>query len=167
MAVFALLGCHRGFVMEDGHESSLTPIDLNQMPDNFDQINAEAQLAEAAAGVSRTLNNLAAMQRASHPEIYKNLPDVGSSKQTSGIATVHYVGPVEGLLEKIAKKTGLVFITYGQKTATPIIVSIDAVERSLETIIQDISYQAQNHAYVKVNAPQNRLELVYINGYHG
>ena len=163
MAVLALLGCHRGIILEDGDEPSLMAFDLNQMPDNYEQVNAEAQLAEAAAGVSRTLNSLAAMQRAKEPALYKDLPDVGSTRQTAGVASVHRVGPIEPLLTQICKKTALRCMTFGQRTATPIIISIDAKQQTIESIIQDISYQAQSHAIVKVNAQKNSLELRYIN----
>lgn len=165
MAALVLCGCHRGTMIDDGtDEPSLSAFDLHQAPESFDQINTEAQLAEAAAGVSRTLNTLAAMQRAKEPGLYKDLPDVGASRQTVGIGSIQWVGPIEPLLKQIAKKTGLRLVTYGQRTATPIIISIDAKAQTIESIIQDISYQAQSHAVVKVNAHKRILELRYING---
>lgn len=165
MVAMMLLGCHHGTIIESrGDEPSLIAYELNYVPDNFEQVNAEAQLAEAAAGVSRTLNSLAAMQRASDPALYNDMPDVASSKLVSGLASVNWVGPVEPLLKQIAKKSGLKFVHYGQRTATPIIVSIDAEQMPLSTIIQDISYQAQSHAVVKVNGQKKLLELRYLNG---
>lgn len=165
MTALLVIGCHRGPVVEDrGDEPALMAYDLNQIPEGFEQVNAEAQLAEAAAGVSRTLNNLAAMTRAKEPSLYRDMPDVGASRQTSGVASVHWVGPIEPLLAQIAKKTGLRLVRYGQRTATPIIVSVDAKQQPISSIIQDISYQAQNHAVVKVNASKHLLELRYING---
>lgn len=165
MTALLVIGCHRGPVMEDrGDEPALMAYDLNQIPEGFEQVNAEAQLAEAAAGVSRTLNSLAAMQRAKDPAMYRDMPDIGSAKQTAGVASVHWVGPIEPLLEQIAKKTGLRFVRYGQRTATPIIISVDAKQQPVSSIIQDISYQAQSHAVVKVNASKRLLELRYNNG---
>jgi defect-in-organelle-trafficking protein DotD len=165
VSMLTVLGCHRNIIVEDGmDEPSLTAFDFNQTPQAYEQVNAEAQLAEAAAGVSRTLNTLAAMQRAKDPHLYRDLPDVGTTRQTAGIASVHWVGPIEPLLTQIAQKTGLRFVTYGQRTATPIIVSIDAKQQTIESIIQDISYQAQSHAIIKVHAAKRSLELRYTHG---
>lgn len=165
MTALLLVGCHRGPIIEDrGDEPALMAYDLNQIPEGYEQVNAQAQLAEAAAGVSRTLNHLAAMQRAKEPALYRDMPDVGASRQTEGVASVHWVGPIEPLLLQIAKKTGLKFVRYGQRTATPIIISVDAKQQPVSSIIQDISYQAQSHAVVKVNAAKKLLELRYVNG---
>ena len=165
MTALVLIGCQRMPVIENrGDDPVLTAFDLDQVPTSFDQINAEAQIAEAAAGVSQTLNDLAAMQRAKDPGMYRDMPDVGSSRQTAGLASVNWVGPVEPLLDQIAKKIGFRFVRYGQRTATPIIVSIDAHQQSLATIIQDISYQSQSHAVVKINSAKHLLELRYIHG---
>ena len=165
MTALLVIGCHRGPIIEDrGDEPALMAYDLNQIPEGIEQFNAEAQLAEAAAGVSRTLNTLAAMTRAKEPGLYRDMPDVGSSRHTAGVASVHWVGPIEPLLTQIAKKTGLRFVRYGQRTATPIIISIDAKQQPISNIIQDISYQAQSHAVVKVNASKRLLELRYVNG---
>lgn len=160
-----VLGCHRGPILEDGiDEPALTAHELAQIPEDLEHANAEAQLAEAAAGVSRTLNQLAAMQRAKDPSLYRDIPDLASSRYTAGLASVRWVGPIEPLLLQIAKKTGLRFVHYGQRTATPIIVSVDAKQQPVSTIIEDIAYQAQSHAVVKVNSAKRTLELRYMNG---
>lgn len=162
LMAFCLVACRAPVIEDRDGEPSLTDFELEHIPDGFDQVNAEAQLAEAAAGVSRTLNSLAAVQRAKHPEYKRMVADIPASRELSGLASIHWVGPVEPLLTQMSKKLRMRFVTYGQRTATPIIVSVDAKQQPVHSILQDVSYQVQNHAVLHINAAKHLIELRYL-----
>ena len=121
-------------------------------------------LAEAALSVSRSLGQLAEMQRAKNPDLYRALPQQPLTKDSAKLASVKWTGPVEPLLEQMAKKSGMRFLTQGQKTATPIIVSIDVKQTSVADIIKNIAYQAQNHAAVMIDPKEGSINIRYLHG---
>ena len=123
---------------------------------------SEQLLAEAAATVSRSISQLAQMQRAKHPDLYKPLAQQPLTQKTAKLATVKWTGPVEPLLRKLAEKAGMTFSVMGQKTAMPVIVTIDVKQTSVADIIKNVSYQSQNHASVNVDTEKNVIELRYL-----
>ena len=123
---------------------------------------SEQLLAEAAATVSRSISQLAQLQRAKNPGLYKPVAQQPLTKQTSKLATVKWTGPVEPLLKQMANRTGLKFNTLGQKPSSPIIVTLDVKQLPVAEIVKNVAYQAQNHASIHVDASKEVIELRYL-----
>ena len=86
--------------------------------------NAEDQLAEAAAEVSRSINKLAKIERANRPEPPKDIKLPIITAEMSGKASVDYNGPVEPMLKQLAVVSHLKFRSIGQPLAIPPMISI-------------------------------------------
>ena len=118
-------------------------------PINEPDKDALYQLAESAKSVTASLNKLAKVQRAQNPKFYREKTNI-VKKRIKGTVSVDYIGPIEPLLKKLAKSTKMRYRKIGKSTGTPIIVSLKVANSSLKEAIEDISYQAQNHASVQV-----------------
>jgi defect-in-organelle-trafficking protein DotD len=111
------------------------------------------ELTEAAVSVSRSLNELSAMTKASQ---------VINTTDMAGAVSVDWSGPVEPLLRQIAKISGYRLRVLGVNPAIPVLVTVNAKDLPLGAIIRDIDLQSGRKAYVKV-FPQSRIiELCYM-----
>lgn len=120
-------------------------------------------LAESAISVSQSLSHLAEIQRAVHPhDKLPPLPDPVSIGM-AGNASVDWAGPVEPLVQKIARATHYKVRVIGRRPAIPIIVSITAKNVPLSTILRDLSFQSNHQATVMLYPHRRLMELRYLN----
>ncbi len=168
--VIATIALVLGGCQSQSHDGWGDEDDADQKPTEFEIVlpktsvgkPSQQLLAEAAISVSRSLSQLAEMQRAKNPDLYRPLPQQPLTKNSAKLASVKWTGPVEPLLDQIASKAGMKFRTLGQKTTTPIIVSIDVKQAAVADIIKNIAYQAQNHASVSIDAKEGSVEIRYL-----
>ncbi len=141
---------------------SLKYITTDSAPEPSVDEKAQAQLAEAAQAVNQSLQQLSAIQIATHPDVKMPQPvdaaAIGMNQQTS----IDWTGPVEPLLAKIAKASQYKLRVLGVKPAVPVIVSINAVEQELATILRDTTYQAALKSRIKVYPKTKTIELRYL-----
>ncbi len=141
---------------------SLKYITTDSAPEPSVDKKAQAQLAETAQSVNQSLQQLSAIQMATHPEVKIQAPlnaaAVGMDQQTS----IDWTGPVEPLLNKLAKASRYQVRVLGTEPAIPVIVSINAVEQPLATILRDTTYQVAIKARITVYPKTKTIELRYL-----
>ncbi len=121
---------------------------------------AAYQIAEATKSASNSLAQLAKIQSYQHPDYYKTPQKVVKSN-VKGTVSIDYIGPIEPLLKKLAKSANVKYRKLGKQTGTPIIVSVKYDNASLRDVVENIAYQAQNHAIVEVNK-QGAVQIRYL-----
>ncbi len=121
----------------------------------------ETSLAEASYSVSKSLVDLAETAQAAHP-----LPDVPpapspGSYGMGGLTSVDWSGPVQPLVEQIAKASDYRVRVLGTAPGIPVIVTIYAKNAMLGDVLRDVGYQCGRRASVTVYPASRVIELRY------
>lgn len=122
---------------------------------------AQVKLSESAASISRSLITLAEIQQATTPVSKKLLGVKPSFPGMSNLVTINWAGPIEPLIEQIAKSSGYTLKVFGKAPAIPVMVSLNEQNQLLSDILTNAGYQAGDRADIIV-LPSNRIiELRY------
>jgi len=121
---------------------------------------AHIKLAEAAASVSHSLEQLAEIEVAVHPSAELPPPPNPARIGMERLASVDWTGPVEPLVRKIAKASHYKLRVVGRQRATETIVSITEKDTPLADILHNIAFQAQRRVRIKIR-PGRRLIVLY------
>lgn len=124
---------------------------------------AEAKLAEAADSVSRSLQSLAENQQALNPKPKQYKEPDPSDYGMSNLTSMNWSGPIEPLVQQIAKATGYTLRVSGVAPAIPVLVSINAKNIPLGQILRDAGYQCGDKADIVVFPRSKVIELLYAN----
>jgi len=122
---------------------------------------AEAKLADAATSVSQSLQQLAEIERATHPQAQLPAPPAPGAIGMAQIASIEWNGPVGPLVEKIAAASNYKVRTLGTSPAIPVLISISAKDTPLADILRDIGFQCGEKANIVVYAERKVIELRY------
>lgn len=123
--------------------------------------NAQNKLAETALSVSDSLNQLAAIEKATHPKA-KLPPPVNPDRIGLGTLTsVDWTGPVEPLVQKLAHASHYKFRVIGKNPAIPVIVAVYATNMTIADILRDADLQAGQKADVVIYPNHRIIELRY------
>lgn len=122
---------------------------------------AETKLAESAASVSTSLQQLAEIERASHPQARLPSPPVPEMIGMAQLATIEWSGPIGPLVGKIAAASHYKVRTLGHPPAIPILVSISAKSTPLADILRDATFQCGSKANIVVYPASKTIELRY------
>ena len=109
---------------------------------------AEVSLAEAAASVSHSLNDLNQIKRASTPRA-KRLVSLGRYT-LPGRASIDWAGPIEPVLKQIATITHYRLRVLGTKPSVPVIVNLTATDELISDIVRNLDFQAASRANIRV-----------------
>jgi len=141
---------------------SSTPATTKKPPMNAPTDDATIQLVEAAHSVSSSLNQLAEIEAAATPPgpTGKSLPDSNNYALQSK-ASVDWSGPIEPLLERIARLAQFRLRVIGKEPAIPVLVSISEHNVSLSDMLRDAALQAGNKADIMVYSGSRIIELRY------
>jgi defect in organelle trafficking protein DotD len=122
---------------------------------------AETQLADAADSVSKSLQELAEIERATHPQARLPSPVEPEMIGMAQLASIDWSGPVGPLVKKIADASKYKLHILGTAPAIPILVSIAAKDTPLSDILRDISFQCGSKASIVVYPASKIIELRY------
>jgi defect-in-organelle-trafficking protein DotD len=138
------------------------PQTFKKPPMNAPSDDASVRLVEAASSVSDSLNQLAQIEAASTPPAAtgKPLPDSESYALMSK-ASVDWSGPIEPLLERIAKISGFRLRVLGKEPPIPVLVSLSVRNVTLSQMLRDAALQAGKKADVLVYSNIGVIELRY------
>lgn len=129
-------------------------------PVNATDQKAQAQLSEAASSVGQSLQQLSAVQMATHPGVKVGTPSKAAGLQK--VASLNWTGPIKPLLNQIANAANYRLRVLGNKPAVPVIVNISTPSpRPLAEILQNAKYQASGKASVSVYPKSRVIELRY------
>lgn len=149
-----LIGLLTGCSTTQDLSSSVTP-SINAKSDD-----AAIQIAEAANSVSQSLNELKTLEKASNPPI-KPLPYPAASGLENIIASVDWSGPIEPLMQRIAKLANYKLEVIGRRPSIPILVTISVQNTPLAYIIRNADLQAGVKANIAVYPGIHIIELQY------
>jgi len=135
---------------------------VNSSYDKRSQHVAEAKLAETAASVSRSLAELAEIERSTHPQA-KLLSPVDPDMIGMGqLASIDWSGPIGPLVKKIAEASKYKLNVLGTAPGIPILVSISAKDTPLSDVLRDANFQCGNKANIVVYPASKIIELRYV-----
>jgi defect in organelle trafficking protein DotD len=128
-------------------------------------INAQAAIAQTANTSVSSLSQLSAIQSANNPQVKLNQPLDAEAVGMAQQASLDWDGPVEQVLQKIAKGTRYKLKVLGVKPSTPVLVTIHAKRETVAQILRDVSYQTLDaqRGTIKVYPAQRVIELRYNN----
>lgn len=139
------------------------PIDKNVSTADKNRSDIEFQhfISETALSASKSIQSLSALEHAAKPEVKKKPAPNPIKTGLDQRVTIEWTGPVEPVLEKLAKNAHYRVNLLGQPPVAPILVSVNRSDAYLADVIQDIAYQVQRFADVSVNASEKLIELRY------
>ncbi|MFU8797222.1 MAG: DotD/TraH family lipoprotein, partial [Gammaproteobacteria bacterium] len=78
-----------------------------------------------------------------------------------GKVSVDWAGPVEPLLKQISSISGYRFRVLGTRPAIPVMITVNAKDLPLTSVVRDIDFQSADKASVMVHHPTQTIELRY------
>jgi defect-in-organelle-trafficking protein DotD len=122
---------------------------------------ADLMLADAADRATRALETLSAMERTQLPAASQAAIVPNAPQELRRAVTFDWVGPVEPLVEELTRKSGYRYNVIGKEPATPIIVTMSAINKPLINVFRDVGIQLGARADIKVDASTRMVELQY------
>ncbi|QLH43945.1 MAG: type IVB secretion system lipoprotein DotD [Coxiellaceae bacterium] len=124
---------------------------------------AQIKLAEAAVSVSKSLQELAKIEMATHPAA--KIPPAPNpySIGMAQLASVNWNGPVEPLVRKIAQASGYKVRVIGKTPAIPPLIYVNAQNTPLAEILRDASFQVEKKAIIALYPRSRVIEIRYLN----
>ena len=136
-------------------------ITADSAPIEASDTNAQNQLAESAASVGSSLQELSAIQMTTNPQA--KMPDPINAKQV-GMAqqvSIDWNGPVEPILKQIADDSHYTLRVIGDQPAIPVLVSITAKQQVLADVFRNLQLQVSNYAKIQLYPDSKTIELRY------
>lgn len=127
-----------------------------------DKRTAEMKLTAAAASVSRSLAELAEIERASHPSTRLLSPVDPDMIGMGQLTSIDWSGPVGPLAKKIAEASKYKLKVLGTQPSIPILISISAKDTPLADILRDANFQCGKKANIVVYPASKVIELRYV-----
>ena len=165
--LLGLGGCSSsGYAVKDDFDNPYTKdlykkLESTVENSRYDEQASNIKLAESAASVSRSLQELARIERSVHN--VQHVRDDSSIIQArlDGRTTVDWTGRLDTLLKKIAKTGNLKYRAVGNQPAIPLIVSVNEKDVLITDLIRNVAYQVQNQASVTLTKDKV-IQLQYL-----
>ena len=134
---------------------------IPKTPSGYDLSQPQNSLAEASYSVSRATSDLAETAQAAHPLPPYSAPPSPASYGMGGVTSVDWSGPVEPLLQQIARAGNYRVRVLGTPPAIPILVTVYANRVMLADVLRDTGYQCGKRASIIVFPETRVIELRY------
>lgn len=121
------------------------------------------RLEEAATAIHTDLQRLVSIKSEPRSAATRGraTPIAGSLAQ---VISFRWAGPIGPAVKALSEKCGLTFDEKGRGPAQPLVVNVNAHERPLFEILEDIGIQAGNRAELRVVESSSLVELIYAGG---
>ena len=120
----------------------------------------DLMLADAADRATLALETLAAMEQTQMP--IKPIASVPQAPQELQRAvTFDWTGPVEPLVQELARKAGYNYGVIGAKPPLPITINLRATNKPLINVLRDIGMQMGARGDLNINAQSRMFEIQY------
>jgi hypothetical protein len=116
------------------------------------------QLTEAANKVSTQLDRLIRLERGT-PEA--GIETAAKTSALKTVLTVKWSGTGEDLAKGVAEQIGFRFVRSGTAPFTPVIVPLDAQDRTAEVVLRAVADRMAQVAEVRVSEKQKLVEVAY------
>jgi len=123
---------------------------------------AGAKLTATADSIDKSLLELAAIDRATHPQARLPSPVEPGMIGMEQLGSIDWSGPVAPLVKKIAEATNYKLKILGSPPAVPILISIAAKDTPLADILRDVAFQCGNKANIVTYPASKIIELRYV-----
>lgn len=123
---------------------------------------AQAKLAEAASSISQSLLNLAEIQQANTPPPPGYASPNPASYGMANLVSIDWAGPIEPIVNQIARATGYQVRVLGNPPAVPIMIFIAAKNTPIGNVLRDIGFQSHQKATIVVFPNSKVIELRYL-----
>lgn len=130
-------------------------------PVNNPADDATIKLAEAAVSVSDSMHEMATVEKVIEAPGLDNTLTIPSAYNLQARASVDWDGPIEEVTGRIAKSSHYRLRVLGKAPALPILVNLNAKDKSLAELLRDIDYQAGSKAHIHVYPTSQVVELRY------
>ncbi len=130
-------------------------------PQEHNCTDSDNSMAEASYSVSRSIVDLAESAQAAHPTPNLTPPPSPASYGMGGTTSVDWSGPVEPLVNQLAKASNYRVRVLGTRPAIPVIVTVNEKRAMLGDILRDVGYQCGERAAVIVFPNSRVIELRY------
>lgn len=130
-------------------------------PVNAPADDATIKLAEAADSISHSMLEVARVEKVIQPRRPTNRITIPSTANLQTRASVSWSGPIEELVNQIARSAQYRLRVLGKTPSVPVLVSIQVEDESLAEILRDIDYQAGKKAAIQVYPDNQVIELRY------
>jgi defect-in-organelle-trafficking protein DotD len=143
-----LAGCTSRFIGED-------PL--------FASTAEDAELAEAALGVTHAADRMAIVEREQDSiQLYPDDPTALYQYGLGRLASVDWSGPAEPLLAQIATRSHYRLKVFGTEPPIPTLVNINQHDVPLADILREMTHQLQDRVLVVIYPTNNIIELRYL-----
>lgn len=136
-------------------------ITTDSAPVQVGDINSQSQLAEAASSVGHSLQQISAIQKATHPGVKIAQPLNPDAIGMAQLTSLDWTGPIEPLVRKIAATSHYHVRILGKAPAIPVLVTINADNVPLADILRDVTYQVTKKADILIYPASRTIELRY------
>lgn len=153
-----LTGCttqqdYTGYTIKDDYENPhvknlYAALDRTVKQSRYDEQASNVKLVEVSNSVSKSLRELAQIQRSVHSVDHFKEDAMLIQAKVPGKTSIDYTGSVEILLKRIAKTSDIRFRSIGNPPPVPIIVSVNKRDELITDLIRDVAYQVQTQASV-------------------
>ncbi len=118
----------------------------------------DLQIDAAAQSAATSLDQLASISKAQHPDAVKMPFQNIDSPELSEYLSIKWYGPIKPILVNISKVIGYKLQVYGKEPAVPVLVNINTTGNveTAKQILANIDLQANTSARVSIY-PQQRL----------
>ncbi len=130
-------------------------------PTDAGSVNAHTKLVEAAVSATDSLNQIAAIEKATHPKSKLKEPVNPDSIGLGGLASIDWTGPIEPLVQKLAAAGNYKYRVIGRRPAIPVLIAVYAYNMPIADILRDANFQAGRKADVLIYPRRNTIELRY------
>jgi len=138
--------------------SACTPYRERQLVAEPDPV--ALRLAAAADRASSALQTLASVEQARNPGVsVQSAP--GAPRELRRTVSVAWTGPIEPLLLSLVDRAGYQLQVNGDKPPVPVVVSVQAREKSVVEVLRDLGLQAGRRADIVVDPQRHIVELNY------
>lgn len=119
------------------------------------------RLASAVDKASAALQTLASVEQARNPGASIQAPP-SAPRELRRTVSVDWVGPIEPIARSLADRAGYQMLVNGDRPSVPVVVSIQAREKSVVEVLRDLGLQAGQRADIVVDPSRRIVELNYV-----
>lgn len=118
------------------------------------------RLASAVDRASAALQTLASVEQARNPAVaVQAIPY--APQELRRTVTVDWVGPIDPITRRLAERAGYRFQVSGDVPPAPVVVTVQAKQKSVVEVLRDVGLQAGTRANIIVDPDQRLVELHY------
>lgn len=136
-------------------------ITTSSAPVKVGDVNSQSQLAEAAVSVGQSMQQMSAIDMATHPKTKLQEPlnpeVIGMTQPTS----LDWSGPIEPLLERVANTANYHLRILGKEPPIPVLVAINMNDVPLADIVRNAAFQVEKKADITIYPESKTIELRY------